>query len=118
MTVSKEQLLCQRATTASGMPEDEVAVPGVGTVRVRGLNRGEAHMVSGQRTTEATERKMMALGMVDPAMSETEVGRWMEIGLAGEIERVCRRISELSGMATPDGERPDKAAYKSVRGRS
>lgn len=92
----------------SRLPEADVDIPGVMTVRVRGLNRAEAMMVQEANGTEATERKILALGMVDPQLTEAEVGRWMKASIAGEIEPVSRKIAELSGML--DGA--DKQAYK------
>lgn len=90
------------------LPEADVEVPGVGTLRVRGLNRAEAMHVQAANGTEATERRILALGLVDPELTEAEVGRWMKAATAGELEPVSRRIAELSGML--DGA--DKAAYK------
>lgn len=80
------------------LPEDDVEVPGIGTVRVRGLSRAEAMAVNGAKGTEATERRMLHFGLVDPQLSEAEAGRWMDAATAGELEPVSRRIAELSGM--------------------
>lgn len=80
------------------LPEAEIDVPGIGTIRVRGLNRGEAMMVQEAKGTEATERRIIALGMVDPPLTEDEVKRWQRAAPAGEIEPVSRRIAELSGL--------------------
>lgn len=93
------------------LPEDEVEVPGLGTVRVRGLSRAEATMIESAGTTEAKERKILAFGMVDPALTEAEVGRWMKAAPAGEIQPVSTRIAELSGMLDDSA----KAAVKSFR---
>jgi len=103
--VDKELLLKPR------LPEADVEVPGIGTVRVRGLNRAEAMRVQAAKGVEATERVILALGMVDPALTEAEAGQWQKAAPAGEIEPVSRVIAELSGMV----EGADKAAYKSVR---
>lgn len=81
------------------LTEDGVELGGLGTVRVRALNRLEAGLV--QRVPggwEAQERKMLALGMVDPKITEDEALRWQEAGGAGEIQKVTQKISELSGM--------------------
>lgn len=94
------------------LPEADVDVPGIGMVRVRGLNRAEAMQVQSAKGTEATERVILALGMVDPQLTEAEAGRWQKAAPAGEIEPVSRRIAELSGMV----EGAEKEAYKSLRG--
>lgn len=110
--IDKEKLLAPRADTEHGMPESDVEIPGVGTVRVRGLRRGE--VLAAQKIDDVSlfERRMVHLGLVDPQMSEVEVGRWQESSPAGEMEPVIDRIRELSAI------RPsaDKESYKSVRG--
>lgn len=84
------------------LKEAEVEVPGVGTVRVRALSRTEALMVqqvkAGPGRIEAIERKMLALAMVDPEMTEAEVGLWQKASAAGEMDPVTDKVSELSGM--------------------
>jgi hypothetical protein len=96
------------------LPEDDVEIPGLGTVRVRALSRAEAMVVSSAKGPEAQERRSVSLGMVDPPMSEAEVGRWARARPAGDLELVSRRIAALSGML----EDSAKAAYKSDGGRS
>lgn len=104
------------------LPEADVDVPGVGTVRVRGLSRAEQLLAVKQgdidsagnvniTRVEAIERRMLAMAMVHPAMSDDEVRQWQRAAPAGDLEPVTRRISELSGMT--DGA--DKEAYKSFR---
>lgn len=90
----KARLLTRR------LPEDEVEVPGIGVVRVRGLNRAEAMHVQAAKGKgpEATERRILALGLVDPPMTEAEVGQWQKASPGGEIEPVSTKIAELSGM--------------------
>lgn len=83
---------------APRLPEADVEVPGVGTVRVRGLNRAEAMSVQAANGIEATERRILALGMVDPPMTEAEAGQWQKNAPAGEIDPVSTKIAELSGM--------------------
>lgn len=93
------------------LPEDTVEIPGVGTVRVRALNRAESMMVQGANGLEATERRIVALGMVDPSMTEAEVGQWQKASPGGEIDAVSNKIAELSGLL--DGAA--KEQYKSLR---
>lgn len=92
------------------LPEDDVEVPGVGVVRVRGLSRLEAMSMKSVTDPGESERQMMALGMVQPKMTVADVRRWQAASPAGEIEEVSRRIGELSGMI----EGADKEAYKSL----
>lgn len=101
--MDKDQLFQPR------LPERDVVIDGVGTVRVRGLSRHEAILVQAE-TGVLAERKMLHFGMVDPALSEAEVTTWQHASPAGELEPVTLAIADLSGI----GEGAAKAAYKSV----
>lgn len=90
------------------LPEEDVEIEGVGTVRVRGLSRIEAIHVQAAKGAEQ-ERRILALGMVEPALTEDEVKLWQKASPAAEIEKVAGRITVLSGLA----EDSAKTAYKS-----
>lgn len=98
--------------------EDTVDIEGVGTVRVRGLSRGEVFALrkakeAGRLKDEAAwDRRLVSLAMVDPEMTEDEVGEWQDNSPAGELEDVTKKIQELSGMA----EGADKSSVEDVRG--
>lgn len=113
--VSKDLLLKGR------LSEETVELPGVGTVRVRGLSRREVlevrkktddDAIDGPRAL-ALERHMVAAAMVDPVLTEDDVAAWQEAGGAGELDIIGGVIQRLSGL---DNGAP-KEAYKSVRGR-
>jgi hypothetical protein len=106
--VDKEALLKPR------LPEADVEIPGVGTVRVRGLSRYEVLLAQKEQSKGpgAMERVILRFGMVDPAMTEDEVAQWQKASPAGELEPVARKIQALSGI----GEGAEKAAYKSDGG--
>lgn len=93
------------------IPEGTVELE-LGTVRVRGLSRGEVYMTQQCKGVEAMERKILALGMVDPPMTEAEVRQWQENSPAGELEAVTKKIQQLSGL----GEGADKSGVPGVRG--
>jgi hypothetical protein len=99
MTVDLEKLLAARADTPSGLPEDDVEVPSMGTVRVRGLSRDEVFGTQQISSTAARERKVLALAMISPRMTEAQAGKWQLVSPAGEIEPVTDKIHELSGLA-------------------
>lgn len=80
------------------LAEADVELPGVGTLRVRALNRVEAVRVEGTKGTEARERLILSLGLVDPELTEAEVGRWQKAAPAGELQPVALRIAQLSGL--------------------
>src|SRR5688572_30491197 len=82
------------------LAEQEVDIPGVGTVRVRALSRAEALEVQGLGgDVAAIERKILALGMVDPPLTDAEVGEWYAAAPAGELEPVCQAIVAMSGLS-------------------
>lgn len=93
---------------AKRLPEDDVEVEGVGTVRVRGLSRAEANAVKVHQGTEKLEQKILTFGMVNPALTEDEVARWLRAASYGELEPVLTRIGELSGLM-------DDSAKKAVK---
>jgi hypothetical protein len=99
--VDKADLFKPRAETPSGFREDDVPVPGVGTVRVRGLSRFEALATKGVDNAAASERMMLHFALVDPTLTEAEAGQWQRVSEASELEPVTRKIAELSGMG-PD----------------
>lgn len=96
------------------VPEGTVELEGIGTVRVRGLSRGEVYMTQQAKGVEAMERKILALGLLDPPMTEAEVGEWQRNSPAGEMEPVAEKIRQLSGLTTG----ADKAAVQTFRGGS
>lgn len=100
MTVSKEDLLKPR------LPEADVDVPGLGTVRIRALSRGEVLKLREFTDLEVIERKIIATGMVAPSLTEEEVAMWADAAPAGDIEIVSEAIAKLSGL--------DKGAERSA----
>jgi hypothetical protein len=92
--VDKKRLLKSR------LPEAEVEVPGVGTVRVRGLSRLEVLELQREDTDGpgVFERKIVAVALVEPKLSEAEVAEWQAASVADELEPVTRTINELSGL--------------------
>lgn len=109
-TASKEALLSYREATDSGFPEDDVEIPGLGTVRVRGLSRHEVIHVQAAngKGVAAVERLTVSLGLIDPQMTEDEVRQWQKVSGAMELDPVTRAIARLSGLAPG----ADKQAYK------
>lgn len=84
----------------SRLPEDEVDVPGVGTMRVRGLSRVDVLELQKADTSApgSFERMMLARAMVDPELTEEEVGRWQEASSPHEIEAVASVVTRLSAL--------------------
>jgi hypothetical protein len=84
----------------SRLPEQDVDIPGVGTVRVRSLSRAEAGrlktFVDGD--AEAGEVFVLAVGLVDPRLTEDEVRQWMAAAPTDEVELVAGAVMVLSGL--------------------
>ena len=104
--VEKEALFKAR------LPEEEYELAGLGTLRIRGLSRGEVLAAQHDDPRLAVfERRLLARGVVDPKLTETDVGRWQEASPAGEMEPLIKRIERLSGI----GSEVEKGAYESFR---
>lgn len=106
--MDKAALLTER------LPRADVEIEGVGTVTVRGLSRYELLLAGkgAEETDTATvEQKMLAMAMVDPELSVSEVAAWQRAAPAGEIQPIVMAINELSGVT----KSAQKEAYKSVR---
>lgn len=105
----------KRALLANRLPREEVEIPGVGTVTIRGLSRYELHL-SGKGTEDGAliEARMLAMAMVDPELSVDDVLEWQKQAPAGELGPVTEKLRELSGLAEGapksgvpgDGEQP------------
>lgn len=93
MAVDKAALLAPR------FAEEDVEIPGVGSVRIRSLSRAEALEVRGTELPYAEmERKLLAMTLVDPVLTEDEVGAWQAASPAMELEPVARAAARLCGM--------------------
>jgi hypothetical protein len=91
--VNKEALFAPR------LPEQDVEIPGVGTIRVRALTREEALTVRGREMpVDEMERRLLEAALIAPALTKGEVRLWQQACPAGELEPVTNAILELSGM--------------------
>lgn len=88
--------------------EDDVEIPGVGLVRVRALSRLEAATLPETNKADR-EAHILAMGMITPKMSVTEIKGWQAAAPAGELDPVAQRIGELSKLLETSGT----DAYKS-----
>lgn len=93
--------------------EQTIEIPDVGEIRVRALTRGEALQVSDMKQDAASlERRVLSWAMVEPKLTEEEVGEWQDCSPAGEIQEVFQLIVRLSGMESTSA----KEAYQQFRG--
>jgi hypothetical protein len=104
--MDKSKLIGKRADPTAV----EVDVEG-GKVKVRPLTRGEVLILRGLGEDPAKfERKLLAFAMVEPELTEAEVGQWQKNSPALEIEDVTDKVMDISGLK----ERAEKDAYKSA----
>lgn len=97
-----------------GLPEDEVELEGIGTVRVRALSRYEILLANkgvADDDVVTMEQNMLAMAMLDPQMTKADIGKWQKISPIGQMQAVVAKVNELSGV----GEGVQKEAYKSIR---
>jgi hypothetical protein len=81
------------------LPELEVALEGVGTVRIRALSRTEADRLG--RFGDKYEDAMvfiLSTGLIDPVLTADEVRQWRSGATTEEIETVNNAILDLSGL--------------------
>jgi hypothetical protein len=90
----------KNALLAPRLGEGEHEVPGVGTVRLRGLSRAEVLEARTLADTAAADRFMVSRALLDPKLTEAEVATWAANSGPKEIEDLTGAIVELSGMGT------------------
>jgi hypothetical protein len=94
--IDKDRLLKPR------LAESDYDIPDVGTVRIRRLAWDECAEITAWtekgRDSKAVYRRVLALALVDPVLSEDEVAEWMRGAPAGEIEDLARHVLTASGM--------------------
>lgn len=94
--VSKEQLLAAR------LPEEDIPIEGLGTVRARALSRDDVvRKLQGvdRSVPGAFERRLLSLALVAPSLTEDEVEVWQQSSIAAELDTVINRINVMSGLA-------------------
>lgn len=95
------------------LPEKDVEVPGVGTVRIRALSRAEVLNIRGKSfPIDEMERHLLSAALLEPKLTEGEVRKWQQASAAGELEPVTTEIMRLSGLE----EAAAKEAVKQFRG--
>lgn len=104
MLIDKERLLKPH------LPEADVEIPGVGTVRVRGLSRAEWLDIRDLTGVEA-DAKAIAMTLVDPELTEAEAMEWLNNSLIIEAGLVVSKMLELSGL----GSGIAKATWKELQ---
>lgn len=75
-----------------------VDIEGLGEVTVRGLSRYEMIQAGKIEDPVNQERYILHLAMMDPRLTEEEVGQWQQGSPPDEINRVAMKVNELSGI--------------------
>jgi hypothetical protein len=81
------------------LPEGDVEVRPGKWMRVRALSRAEmtrAQKLEGNRVKQ--EQVLVSTASVNPKLTEEDVARWQRASAFMELERVGRKINELSGI--------------------
>lgn len=104
------EYLSAEALTTQSLNEEDLPLSS-GLVRVRGLSRGEVFMMrksqqdGGLKDEGAWERRMVSLALLQPKLTEEQVGAWQQGPAGGDLETLTEKIQELSGL----GEGADKS---------
>lgn len=108
------------------LAEEEVDLPGVGTIRLRALTRDEIMAAQEEHIDEDGEvdragldNAILARSMVDPQMTEEETARWASVASAGEISLVVEAVMRVSAMddaSFPPRVQPNRRERRAGRG--
>jgi hypothetical protein len=105
--VDKQTLLA-----AGRLDTDDVPLPGLGAVKVRGLARGEVlELRAADGTAAEQECRYVAKALLDPVMTEDEVALWQKVAKNNEFTAVVGAIYRLSGF----GDDAPKSGVPEVR---
>ena len=111
MTETQSQYASAEELTTHTIGEEDLPLPSGKLVRVRGLSRGEVFAMrksqqdGGIKDEAAWERRMVSLALVQPKLTEKQVGSWQDGPAGGDLEKLTEKIQELSGL----GEGADKS---------
>ncbi len=79
---------------------EDYDLPGVGTILIRGLSRGE--FLIAQRNypnnDAQQERYVLSRAVLIPEITEDDVADWQEASGIAEINNLAKKINELSGI--------------------
>lgn len=92
--------------------ETVVELDGVGQVRVRALSRTECLRIRDLKDDQAAmERAIIALGLIEPALTDEDVAAWHEQAVPGEVDTLLTAIQSLSAL----GEGAAKSGVPAIR---
>lgn len=110
--MDKEQFLSALAKRQESVNEEEHELPGIGTIRVKGLTR--AVFLNAQKRWPddvlEQERYTLSHAIVEPDLTPADIKAWQEASGPEEINQVALLVNRLSGI----GRDAHKEAYKSA----
>jgi len=84
---------------AVGTDEDDYVFPDGKKVRIRALPRGIVHLIADPNTSVAKAEQLgICHGLVQPSLTMTQVGPWMERVGSGYVQGLVEAIQRLSGV--------------------
>lgn len=92
---------------------EDYDLPGVGTLRIRGLSRAE-FLAAQERFPDNTtkqERYVLSRAVIQPKITEEIAGKWQAASGISEINELANRINAISGI----GKGADKSGVDQVR---
>lgn len=92
------------------LTEEVVEIPGLGEVRVRALSRAEVMDLQEGRERRGqlgTEAWCLAVGLVDPVLTEEEATELLQASPGAELQPVVDAVFRLSGLSevAPDSQK-------------
>lgn len=90
--------------TSDRAGEEDFMLPSGRWVRVRGLSRGEVYMMQkskadgGIKDEASWERRMVHLALIQPPLTEEQVGNWQQGPAGGDLEQLTDKIRDLSKL--------------------
>lgn len=91
---------------------EDLTLPSGKVVQVRGLTGFEVRVMHKKRRGGVDpDSVLLAMGLVQPKLTEAEAERWLRAKPAGETNAVMEKIRDLSGL----NDKSPEAAYKSIR---
>lgn len=94
------EIVSKDAFLKGHLPELDVEVPEIGTIRIRGLSRSES-LRSVDFESAEREAQVLAWGILEPPLTADEAQTWRDNVTPAVANAVIHEILMLSGMLDP-----------------
>lgn len=95
--MSDGAIISKDAFLKASLPESEFNVPGLGTIRLRGLSRAEVVRFA-ELDFDGREVHTLACGIVAPELTEDEVREWRSTVVSRTVRLINDEIIKLSAL--------------------